>query len=72
MILRSIMFSWEHSRLGGRTPSPQLAFEKVNASIARFLAKHGVSLTWPTLAEVQAVQDERFAVAQTKERSGGS
>ena len=57
------MFSGEHSRLGGRTPSPQDAFEKVNNCIARWLEKHGESLTWPSMAEVQALHEETGCIS---------
>lgn len=58
--MRSLTFAMEHSRLGGRTPSPQAAFDVASTTVAQWLAEFGEQLTWPTVAEMEAVHAEVF------------
>ena len=63
MVVRSLTFAFEQSRLAKRTPSPQDAFDASSATIASWLAAYAPQLKWPTLDEVQAVRAELFGDA---------
>ena len=60
MVLRSFLFAAERSRFSKRTPSPQAAFEATNLNdfTARWLAQHGETLVWPSLADVEDALEE--------------
>ena len=60
VVLRSLTFSQEHSRLGKRTPSPQAAFAAASETVAHWQAGFGEQLKWPTVAEMEAVHAEVF------------
>ena len=67
VIMRSLVFPYESSRLGKRTPSPQEVWEEASDVMARWLAASGELLTWPSLKEVRAKHEQLFCVSSSSE-----
>ena len=67
VIMRSLVFPYESSRLGKRTPSPQEVWEEASDVMARWLAASGELLTWPSLKEVRAKHEQLFHVSSSSE-----